>query len=119
MPTRPRRLCLHPGCRQTTSTRYCEAHARQARPAFEQDGRLSASERGYDHRWHVVRDGYINEHPLCEICAEHGRVQVAEHVHHKQSIRERPDLRLVSANLMSLCERCHNGLEAHRRNAMR
>lgn len=49
------------------------------------------------------RDGY-----MCRECRKYGRRVPARTVHHIQHLEDRPDLALDPANLVSLCEACHN-----------
>jgi len=48
------------------------------------------------------RDGY-----RCQECRRYGRITQATTVHHIQHLEDRPDLALVSSNLVSLCRACH------------
>lgn len=49
------------------------------------------------------RDGY-----RCQECKRYGRITPAVTVHHIHHLEDRPDLALVSSNLVSLCRQCHN-----------
>jgi 5-methylcytosine-specific restriction protein A len=73
------------------------------------DNRASASARGYDATWQRLRRMHLNANPWCVFCLEKGLVVEGEHVDHKLTIRERPDLRLDPENLQTLCAPCHNG----------
>ncbi len=70
--------------------------------------RLSPSKRGYDRLWEKARLVQLAREPLCRFCAEQGRVTAADCVDHILPLASRPDLRLVPANLRSLCTPCHN-----------
>lgn len=48
------------------------------------------------------RDGYE-----CLNCKRYGKNRTANTVHHCHPLKERPDLRLASWNLISLCAECH------------
>jgi len=68
----------------------------------------STSERGYDWAWQRFRIRFLREHPLCEDCTrELGIVTAAVELHHKQKIKDRPDLRLDPDNIMPLCVEHH------------
>lgn len=43
----------------------------------------------------------------CQECKRYGKNREAQTVHHINPLRERPDLKLVSWNLVSLCNKCH------------
>lgn len=52
---------------------------------------------------------------LCQECKRYGRSVPATTVHHIHPIEDRPDLALVSENLISLCSKCHDAM--HNRNS--
>lgn len=45
---------------------------------------------------------------LCRECKRYGKITPATTVHHILPIEQRPDLKLNSQNLISLCNECHN-----------
>ena len=49
----------------------------------------------------------LSREPLCRDCRSAGRLTPARDVHHIVKLRERPDLRLDSDNVMPLCRPCH------------
>ena len=49
------------------------------------------------------RDDY-----LCRECKRFGKTTPATTVHHINQLEQYPELALVSANLVSLCARCHD-----------
>lgn len=72
--------------------------------------------------WRKLREGYLLEHPLCEICLAEGRTTAASDVHHIQSPfddglsdMERLYRLLDPCNLKALCQHCHGKL--HGRNS--
>lgn len=71
-------------------------------------GRPSASERGYNARWHSESRDYLASHPYCVMCAAHGRTTPATVVDHK--IRHHGDQRLFwdRTNWQGLCASHHN-----------
>lgn len=44
----------------------------------------------------------------CQMCKEHGKVSIAQCVHHIKHLKEHPELALDINNLKSLCNICHN-----------
>lgn len=66
-----------------------------------------------DKRWKLLRNWYIQLHPLCEECLFNGRSVPAEHVHHRipfgsgTTEEERFRLLLDINNLESVCQECH------------
>lgn len=67
--------------------------------------RGNAHRRGYGRRWRKLRDAYLAEHPLCEICESKGRLVAATLVDHIQPIRLGGEDEW--RNLQSLCASCH------------
>ena len=67
--------------------------------------------------WVRLRQAYLMEHPLCEICLALGKTTPAEDVHHKDSFLNYSGyMQQVKAydynNLMSLCKQHHSELHA-------
>lgn len=100
MPWRSKAVCSEPGCNTLTRHGKCEKHARRPDP------RPSASERGYDARWHRLRAAYVAQHPVCEIREKCNGDPVAE-VDHIIPISRARHLRLDWDNLQSACKACH------------
>ena len=44
---------------------------------------------------------------LCRECRRYGKTTPANTVHHIYPLEQRPDLALVTDNLISLCPKCH------------
>jgi len=64
-----------------------------------------SSKRGYDAAWQKLRARFLTEHP---ICCEAGCGKPATVVDHIETIRTRPDLRLVWSNLRAMCHPHHS-----------
>ena len=68
-------------------------------------------------RWVKLRSAYLNKHPLCEACAQQGRVTAAQEVHHRTPVENAASLAGMEqlmydpGNLQALCHNCH--IEAH------
>ena len=64
--------------------------------------------------WKAVRNAYIAQHPLCELCQLRGIVKPAQEIHHAIKFYEqyndsmRFKLLTDTDNLLSLCSDCHN-----------
>lgn len=114
MPLKPKKQCTHPDCPKLTTGGPCEEHKRHDDKLYD-DSRGSRIERGYDAIWQKVRRVKLNNDPLCEECMTHGMDVVAVLVHHKQTIEDHPELRLVLSNLMSLCRECHEKIHRKER----
>jgi 5-methylcytosine-specific restriction enzyme A len=62
-------------------------------------------------RWRKLREAYLRSQPLCEDCLSSGRVEAANHVHHKRPRKQSPHLAFEWDNLEALCHACHNAKE--------
>jgi 5-methylcytosine-specific restriction enzyme A len=71
------------------------------------DNRPNSSQRGYDGVWKKVRLEQLKLYPWCADCLGDKKYTFASEVHHCIKLKERPELRDVSGNLMSLCKPCH------------
>ena len=68
-------------------------------------------------QWRKSRASFLKEKGgLCELCLKKGLIEPAVHVHHRTAITPEnlsdPMITLDHANLMALCEECHQ--EQHR-----
>jgi 5-methylcytosine-specific restriction enzyme A len=70
------------------------------------DRRASASRRGYDRHWRRLQVAYLSANPLCVMCQSIGFVTEAKLVDHMTPIVAGGAV-LDTANLQSLCVRCH------------
>jgi hypothetical protein len=67
---------------------------------------------GRDHR--DASEQYRADHPLCERCVMlYGAMdaQPSRDMHHIQSIKDAPQLRMIRSNWLALCRPCHEALE--------
>lgn len=73
--------------------------------------KMTAADRGYDHRWRKARAGFLRDNPLCVYCLREGRVEVATVVDHITA--HRGDMRLFwdEANWQALCTSCHSSVK--------
>ncbi|MBZ4653948.1 MAG: endonuclease [Peptococcaceae bacterium] len=123
MPTKPKRPCSWPGCRELISEgRYCDKHR------FKEQQQRAESSKYYDKfirdekvtmfykskAWNRARQqALIRDHYLCQECLKEKQLTRAETVHHKVPIKDDWSLRLVLSNLVSLCSSCHNKIHSH------
>lgn len=74
----------------------------------EQAKRSVKSSTIYNADWRRLRHAVLQEEPLCRDCWSLDQsANPATMVHHDKSVHDRPDLRLVSSNLIPLCDRHH------------
>lgn len=108
MPTKPKRPCNRPGCRNLTTKRFCEQH-RTAEYKRQDRERGTAAERGYGYRWQKYRTWFLKENPLCAECKRQGRLTAATLVDHIIPVTGADDPRFWDPdNHQPLCDRCHN-----------
>lgn len=75
--------------------------------------------------WRRVRDQYLSEHPLCELCKADGYYRVAQCVHHLQEVesgrteQECWDIATRVANLQALCYEHHGKVHREQRSHSR
>ena len=106
MPNAARKPCSKSGCKELSTGRFCDLHA-PTEATLKNKYRGSSTERGYGSDWQKVRLQALQRDKY--LCQHHLPTPVpALDVHHIQMITDRPDLRLVLANLVSLCRECHS-----------
>jgi 5-methylcytosine-specific restriction protein A len=71
-------------------------------------GKLPGSARRSS-EWPKVRAAHLKEHPVCAVCGGAKKLEV----HHMVPFHMKPDLELNPANLITLCEAKHNGVNCH------
>ena len=105
MPPKPLAPCRRPGCPHVTRdpSGYCERCIEYGKA--QQRERMARKETVpfyLSPRWRRLRDWYIGQHPVCEMC---GRAKATEVDH----IRELKDggAAMSTSNLQALCHRCH------------
>lgn len=70
-------------------------------------------------RWERKRAAVLRrDEYLCQECKRYGRTTPANTVHHIHPLEDRPDLALVSENLVSLCEGCHGRMHDRTTNTL-
>lgn len=111
MAHRPGKPCNHYGCNVLTYQAYCYTHEKNERKRTWKridEKRPSASSRGYGHKWHKARTGFLAEHPLCVVCEKAGMTVAAGVVDH--IVPHKNDMRLFwdMTNWQALCAICHN-----------
>ena len=112
MPRKPKRPCSYPGCPKLTDGRFCEEHAKQEAKRYEKYDRDPATHRRYGRAWKRIRDSYVSQHPLCEVCLKEGRFVETEEVHHMKPLAEGGTH--ARDNLIALCKSCHSKIHAER-----
>ncbi|MCL2577969.1 MAG: HNH endonuclease [Defluviitaleaceae bacterium] len=108
MPFKPRKPCAHPGCRELTSGRFCETHAKEVMKRYNQYSRDPNANKRYGRRWKRIQAAYISVNPLCEICKGESKLVPATTVHHKIKLTDGGTN--AKENLQALCASCHSRL---------
>lgn len=62
-------------------------------------------------RWRLMRRSFLNQHPLCTLCAQMGRDTAANTVDHIKPHKGDPVLFWDWDNLQSLCAPCHDSIK--------
>ena len=76
-------------------------------PSWRSDKR-TASERGYDSRWHKARATFLRDNPLCVMCRDEGQVREATVVDHIVPHKGDQKLFWASENWQPLCKQHHD-----------
>ena len=108
MPKKPKKPCAYPGCPKLTYGRYCVEHEKLNRQHYEKYKRNPATKKRYGPHWKRIRDAYVKEHPVCEMCKKRGINTQTQEVHHIIPLAEGGSSDWD--NLMALCKSCHSRL---------
>jgi 5-methylcytosine-specific restriction endonuclease McrA len=113
----PSRPCCKPSCHRLARDRspYCDlhqnsydTHIRGIAPALRLAAQIRSSQ-----RWRAVREVYRNTNPLCcNPLGLHIGPEPMNSVHHILGLLTHPELAYNESNLASLCDACHNQIEA-------
>lgn len=110
MPKKPKSPCRFTGCPVLTDDLYCEDHRKVINKHYNKYKRAPDTYKRYSNRWRKIRQLYIKEHPVCELCEKKNILRPVEEVHHiiplSQGGTHHED------NLMSLCKSCHSRITA-------
>jgi len=113
MPRLPLKLCAVPGCTKRVEQGRCAAHAvshqRRYHEHYDRTRRDPADPLNTA-RWRMLRDAYLAEHPVCEVCGE----WMADQVHHRVPWARGGDP-FEWNNLQAVCTGCHAILSAAER----
>lgn len=112
MPRKPKKPCAYSGCPKLTYGRYCEEHEKLTRKHYEKYKRNPATKKRYGAHWKRIRDAYVKQHPVCEMCKKRGIHTSTQEVHHIIPLAEGGSNDWD--NLMSLCKSCHSRLHVNR-----
>ena len=110
MPNKAKKPCAKRGCKELTTNRFCDAHAKEAMKTYNEKNRDKQSNKRYGRNWRKVRDAFIHANPLCAECWKEGRMTAADTVHHIKPLSEGGNN--YWENLMSLCHSHHSRLHA-------
>ena len=88
----------------------CKCAENRTKKASKSDYRASKHER-YGSEWPKLSLRYRKANPLCQMCEQEGRTEVAVDVHHIVKVADNPSLLLEWDNLLSVCRKCHYKLD--------
>jgi 5-methylcytosine-specific restriction protein A len=113
----PQRICGAPMCRERVQlpATYCAKHSGLSDKQYNKHVRTNDFNAKYNAfyksaQWTKTRKAKLMEQPLCEVCANEGRLTRADMVHHIIELRSPNgwEHRLDMNNLESICYSCHN-----------
>ena len=105
MPRKPLKPCKYPGCPKLTSGLYCEEHAPLVAKEYDKYSRASNKNKKYGREWKRIRDRYVREHPVCELCFKEGKLTPTTEVHHIKFVEDGGGNEV--SNLLALCHSHH------------
>lgn len=100
---RPSTVNIIPKVRKVQRKRWTELPA----PVYSP---VTLVRRRYARAWKHIRDSYVQQHSLCELCQEKGLLVPTEEVHHKIPLSEGGTH--ARDNLIALCKSCHARIHA-------
>jgi 5-methylcytosine-specific restriction enzyme A len=114
LPSRVKRPCAHPGCRELVEHGRCDKHKKQDQKQRDEQ-RGSAHERGYTSRWSKYSKWFLRqpENVFCKLQLP-GCKNISECVDHIQPVNGADDpLFFEPINHQSACIHC-NSVKGHR-----
>ena len=110
MPKKPKSPCRYSGCAELTENPYCDKHTKFVTKHYNKYQRDPNTYKRYSNRWRRIRQPYIKEHPVCELCERKNILKTVEEVHHIIPLSKGGTHN--DENLMSLCKSCHSKITA-------
>jgi 5-methylcytosine-specific restriction protein A len=107
------------GCQMTVGKEY-SMYAKWVGGESKSNWSDNMSEKFYkSKKWKTKRQSILRrDEYLCRECKRYGKTTPATTVHHILPIEQRPDLKLSSLNLISLCNECHNKMHDRHTNEL-
>lgn len=110
MPYKAKKPCACQGCRELTSNRYCDTHAKQEAKRYNHYSRDRETNKRYGRTWKQIRAAFLSANPLCVMCHSDGRYTPAVLAHHKVKLSDGGTNDWN--NMVALCQECHSRLHA-------
>jgi 5-methylcytosine-specific restriction protein A len=107
MPSKPLRICAHPGCSELVRSTYCDKHSKAKAKEYD-NNRESSTKRGYNSRWRKARLTYLSKNPICVRCEDKGITKLATDVDHIIPHKGNQTLFWDTNNWQALCHECHS-----------
>lgn len=107
-----KKICNEPGCNELinkSGPSKCDKHIKNRHKQYRAK-RIDTNELEFysSNTWRRLRNYKIKMDPLCEKCLDDGIIKMATTVHHIKELKKHRELGLTIANLMSICNSCHN-----------
>src|SRR5262245_53877450 len=99
MPHAPQRPCLEPGCSALVTSGRCDQHKNAARSPWQHL---------YGSRWQRARKRFLEQNPICKLCRDADKAEIAFAVDHIVPHRGNLELFWDVSNWQPLCEAHHN-----------
>lgn len=110
MPKKPKSPCRFSDCPAISENLYCDKHNKIINKYYNKYKRAPDTYKHYSNRWRKIRQLYIKEHPVCELCEKNNILKPVEEVHHIVALSKGGTHK--EENLMSLCKSCHSKITA-------
>ena len=108
MPYKAKKPCAKQGCRELTSGRFCDTHAKEHASIYDRHHRNPEAVKRYKGAWVKIRGAFLASNPLCAICEAEGRLTPATIAHHIKAVDDGGTNDWT--NLQALCSPCHSRL---------
>ena len=110
IPRKPRSPCRFSGCAELTETPYCKKHYKVMNKLYDLYQRDPESKKRYGTKWRKIRNAFVKNHPICELCERKNILIPTEEVHHVIPLSKGGSN--DEENLMALCKSYHSRITA-------
>ena len=112
MPTRPKRICNHPGCNTIVDGNESRCAIHKVEHNRHKKNKNEWSTWYSTTRWRKARQIYLSQHPLCVECLKDNKLITADVVDHIIDHKGNIERFCDTNNWQALCKRCHDSKTA-------